>query len=69
MAIKGMDVLVDLDVRGDVRANVDGETHVLSGKQNTLTAGDNIIISNNVISATGTTFAFTDITDQIEEED
>lgn len=42
---------------GDVKATAAGATHSLVGKQNALTAGNNVQISNDTISATDTTYS------------
>ena len=63
-AITAYDAIVDgkIDAEARIRAHDDGElqsqiTTLANGKQNTLTAGSNIQIDNDTISATDTTYS------------
>jgi hypothetical protein len=62
----GQGTVTDVLVDGESVVNQDGEAEIdLSGKQDVLTAGQNITIQNNVISATDTTYVdFVGATDQ-----
>jgi hypothetical protein len=52
---KEMDIREDMNqTDSELQSQITAQAAAIAGKQDKLTAGDNIIISNNVISATGT---------------